>query len=96
MRALSLMMSDVGAQAIMQRLANDYDKLADRAATRVGTDNIPKPNNKNPSEEPADCAGSGNCARPAVQAPKLVDGGCGGARPTVPASKIADGSCTNC
>ena len=47
MRALSLMMSDVEAQAIMQRLANDHDKLADRAATRVGTDNIPKPSNKN-------------------------------------------------
>ena len=47
MRALSLMMSDVEAQAIMQRLANDRDKLADRAATSVGTDNIPKPSNKN-------------------------------------------------
>jgi hypothetical protein len=34
MRALSLMMSSVEAQAIMQRLANDYDELADRAATR--------------------------------------------------------------
>jgi hypothetical protein len=47
MRALSLMMSNVEAQAIMQRLANDYDELADRAATRVGTGNIPKPSNKN-------------------------------------------------
>jgi hypothetical protein len=41
------MMSDVEAQAIMQRLASDYDKLADRAATRVGTGNIPKPRSKN-------------------------------------------------
>jgi hypothetical protein len=47
MRALSLVMSDVGAQAIMQALANDYDKLADRAATRVGIGNIPKPRSKN-------------------------------------------------
>jgi hypothetical protein len=42
MRALSLIMSDAEAQAIMQRLANDYDKLADRAATRVGVDNLHK------------------------------------------------------
>jgi hypothetical protein len=49
MRALSLMMSSVEAQAIMQRLANDYDELADRAATRVGTSNIPKPSDKNRS-----------------------------------------------
>ena len=34
MRALSLMMSNVESQAVMQRLANDYDKLADR---RVST-----------------------------------------------------------
>src|SRR5262249_23675356 len=47
MRALSLMMGDVEAQAIMQQLANDYDKLTDRAPTRVGTGNIPKPSNKN-------------------------------------------------
>jgi hypothetical protein len=47
MRALSLMMSSVEAQAIMQRLANDYDEPADRAATRVGTGNIPKPTNRN-------------------------------------------------
>jgi hypothetical protein len=47
MRALSLMMHDVQAQAIMRRLADDYDELADRAATRVGTGNIPKPSNKN-------------------------------------------------
>jgi hypothetical protein len=37
MRALSLMMSDVEGQAIMQRLASDYDELADRAATRIAT-----------------------------------------------------------
>ena len=48
MRALSLMMRDVDAQAIMQKLANDYDELADRAAAR-GTGNIPKPINKTTS-----------------------------------------------
>jgi hypothetical protein len=36
MRALSPVMSDVAAQAIMQELANDYDKLADRAARVEG------------------------------------------------------------
>ena len=51
MRALSLMMRDVEAQAIMQQLANDYDKLADGAVTRVGTGNIPKPSNKNVSSK---------------------------------------------
>jgi hypothetical protein len=47
MRALSLIMSNVEAQAIMQRLADDYDKLADGAVTRVETGNIPKSRNKN-------------------------------------------------
>jgi hypothetical protein len=51
MRVLSLVMSDVEAQAIVQQLANDYDKLADRAATRVGTGNIPKPRNQNLSPQ---------------------------------------------
>jgi hypothetical protein len=37
MRALSLTIGDVEAQTIMQRLANDYDELADRAAARVPT-----------------------------------------------------------
>jgi hypothetical protein len=37
MRVLSLMISDAEAQANMQRLADDYDELADRAVTRVGT-----------------------------------------------------------
>jgi hypothetical protein len=47
MRALSLVMRDVKSQAMLQQLANAYDKLADRAATRVGTGNIPKPISKN-------------------------------------------------
>ena len=47
MRALSLMMSDVEAQAIMRRLADDYDDLADRAATRLGTGSLLKPGSKN-------------------------------------------------
>jgi len=47
MRALSLMMSDVEAQAIMERLANHCDELAGKVATHVGTDNIPKPRNRN-------------------------------------------------
>jgi hypothetical protein len=51
MRVLSLMISDVEAQANMQRLADNYDELADRAATRVGMSNIPKPSNKNLSSK---------------------------------------------
>jgi hypothetical protein len=51
MRVLSLMISDVEAQANMQRLADNYDELADRAATRVGMSNILKPSNKNLSSK---------------------------------------------
>jgi hypothetical protein len=47
MRVLSLMISDAEAQANMQRLADDYDELADTAVTPVGTRNIPTPTNQN-------------------------------------------------
>jgi hypothetical protein len=35
MRALSESMNDIEARAIMVRLADDYEKLADRAARRA-------------------------------------------------------------
>jgi hypothetical protein len=34
MRALAETMNDVGVRALMLKLANDYDKLADRAEDR--------------------------------------------------------------
>ena len=35
MRALAIVMKDVETQAIMARLADEYDKLADRAQARI-------------------------------------------------------------
>jgi hypothetical protein len=41
MRALSETAADVQTKAIMLRLADDYDRLADRAARRAGGE-LPK------------------------------------------------------
>jgi hypothetical protein len=38
MRVLSTMMKDTDTQAIMVRLADDYDKLADRADLRANSE----------------------------------------------------------
>jgi hypothetical protein len=35
MRALAIVMKDIETQAIMARLADEYDKLADRAQARI-------------------------------------------------------------
>ena len=52
MRALSLMMRDVEAQAIMQQLANDYDKLADGAVTRAAAQSPIPPNRSQRERSP--------------------------------------------
>lgn len=38
MRALSIMMTNTETTAVMLRLADDYDKLADRAEVRTGSE----------------------------------------------------------
>jgi len=43
MRVLSTEMKDLEAQSIMVQLANDYDKLADRAERRAARDGIRSP-----------------------------------------------------
>jgi hypothetical protein len=41
MRALSETMNEIDTQAVIRKLADDYDKLADRAAKRAGGE-LPK------------------------------------------------------
>ena len=43
MRVLSDEIKDLEAQRMMIKLANDYDKLADRAEDRAWRDRIPGP-----------------------------------------------------
>jgi hypothetical protein len=43
MRVLSGEMKDLETQSIMVKLANDYDKLADRAEDRAARDKTPGP-----------------------------------------------------
>jgi hypothetical protein len=43
MRALSAEMKDFEARTLMLKLANDYDKLADRAEERGSRDKAPAP-----------------------------------------------------
>jgi hypothetical protein len=52
MRILSTTMENVETQAIMIRLANDYDKLADRAERRVGYTPSPQENLPGPKARP--------------------------------------------
>jgi hypothetical protein len=43
MRVLSAEMKDFEARTLMLKLANDYDKLADRAEERAARDKTPTP-----------------------------------------------------
>ena len=43
MRVLSGEMKDLEARTLMLKLANDYDKLADRAEQRASSDKAPSP-----------------------------------------------------
>jgi hypothetical protein len=52
MRVLSAEMKDAEAQTIVARLANDYDKLADRAELRAARD-MPRPKANGASTRPS-------------------------------------------
>jgi hypothetical protein len=53
MRVLSETMNDIRARAMMLGLANDYDKLADRASERATTGPAERPSARPPSPQPS-------------------------------------------